>query len=75
MAIMSDKPMLPSSQVYLLRLWREPGTEWRISLRAAGDDTPVGFGDLDDLVAFLLREMAARREPPAGLACDQLAEG
>jgi hypothetical protein len=39
---------------YLLSLWQE-GTTWRAALRPADGGPRQGFGDLDQLVAFLLR--------------------
>jgi len=52
---------------YLLRLWRvsggvcaqagEEGTLWRASLQDPLTDERVNFASLDDLVAFLRRQM------------------
>ena len=39
---------------YLLSLWQE-GRSWRAALRPADGGPRQGFGDLDQLVAFLLR--------------------
>jgi hypothetical protein len=39
---------------YLLSLWQE-GTSWRAALRPADGGPRQGFGDLEQLVAFLLR--------------------
>ena len=38
----------------LLSLWQE-GTSWRAALRPSGGGPRQGFGDLEQLVAFLLR--------------------
>jgi hypothetical protein len=40
--------------VYLLSLWQE-GRTWRAALRPADGGPRQGFGDLEQLVAFLLR--------------------
>jgi hypothetical protein len=39
---------------YLLSLWQE-GTSWRAALRPAEGGPRLGFGDLEQLVAYLLR--------------------
>ena len=39
---------------YLLTLWQE-GTSWRATLRPSGGGPRQGFGDLEQLVVFLLR--------------------
>lgn len=39
---------------YLLSLWQE-GRSWRAALRPADGGPRQGFGDLDQLMAFLLR--------------------
>jgi len=39
---------------YLLSLWQE-GRSWRAALRPADGGPRLGFGDLDQLMAFLLR--------------------
>jgi hypothetical protein len=39
---------------YLLSLWRE-GRSWRAALRPADGGPRQGFGDLEQLAAFLLR--------------------
>jgi hypothetical protein len=39
---------------YLLSLWQE-GRTWRAALRPADGGPRQGFGDLDQLMAFLLR--------------------
>lgn len=45
-------------EVYVLRLWCEAvGSPWRLSLRPASSGKALGFGDLDELVLFLLRVM------------------
>ena len=41
-------------QTYLLSLWQE-GMTWRAALRPADGGPRQGFGDLEQLVAFLLR--------------------
>jgi hypothetical protein len=40
--------------IYLLSLWRE-GRSWRAALRPADGGPRQGFGDLEQLAAFLLR--------------------
>jgi hypothetical protein len=51
---------------YLLSLWQE-GTSWRAALRSAPGGPRKGFGDLDQLMAFLLRLQDERPMPaPAG---------
>jgi hypothetical protein len=44
---------------YLLRLWREGtgGGEWRASLHDPHTGERAGFGDLDELFAFLQRQI------------------
>jgi hypothetical protein len=57
-----------SSHVYVLRLWREAArSPWRLSLREA-DKQMIGFGDLDELVLFLLRTMNGTSETALGQA-------
>jgi hypothetical protein len=53
---------------YVLSLWRE-GRTWRAALRPAGGGPRKGFGDLEQLVAFLLR---LQDDPTA--ACDHTEE-
>jgi hypothetical protein len=50
---------------YLLSLWQE-GTTWRAALRPADGRPRQGFGDLEQLVAFLLRLQDAHTlvDPP-----------
>jgi len=46
----------PHRATYLLSLWRERTDEpWRAALRPADGGPRVGFGDLEQLAAFLLR--------------------
>jgi hypothetical protein len=53
------------NQIYLLRLWREAtGAPWRLSLREASGGEAIGFGDLDDLVIFLLQMMGRQEATP-----------
>jgi hypothetical protein len=53
------------SRLYVLRLWREHSqAPLRLALRRAGYDDPIGFADLDALMAFLADEAEAW-EPPA----------
>lgn len=44
----------PARYTYLLSLWQE-GRTWRAALRPADGGPRQGFGDLEQLVAFLLR--------------------
>lgn len=56
----SSNPGGRRSRTYLLRIWREHTTApWRAALRSAGDDDVRGFADLEDLLAFLQRELEA----------------
>jgi hypothetical protein len=51
------RPERPGSRdhyTYLLTLWQE-GRSWRAALRPADGGLRQGFGDLEQLVAFLLR--------------------
>jgi hypothetical protein len=50
--------------VYLLSLWQE-GRTWRAALRPADGGPRKGFGDLEQLVAFLrqLQETAGKPLP------------
>ena len=50
----SDHAHSGDRHTYLLSLWQE-GTTWRAALRPADGGPRQGFGDLDQLVAFLLR--------------------
>lgn len=51
---------------YVLRLWREhPAAPWRAALRSAASGDMRGFADLEELVAFLQREMRPGRGPDA----------
>jgi len=49
-----ERPGSRDQQTYLLSLWRE-GDAWRAALRPADGGPRQGFGDLEQLVAFLLR--------------------
>jgi hypothetical protein len=63
MPICSDSDT-PLTLVFVLRLWRErPGAPWRAALRGADWAAPIGFADLEQLAAFLLR-LADGRTPP-----------
>jgi len=42
---------------YLLRFWREPGSGWRFSLQDPHSGARRGFATLEELVAFLERQM------------------
>lgn len=54
----------PLTQIYVLSLWRErEGAPWRAALRPAGSAERIGFADLEQLAAFLLR-LADGRAPP-----------
>jgi hypothetical protein len=50
----TDHAARTTRHTYLLSLWRE-GRSWRAALRPADGGPRQGFGDLDQLVAFLLR--------------------
>jgi hypothetical protein len=39
----------------LLRLWREAGGAWRVSLQPIGSAERLGFADLEQLFAYLRR--------------------
>ena len=50
---------------FLLRLWQvksEAGPTWRISLESARGGTRLGFASLDELLAFLRRQIAKEEE-------------
>jgi hypothetical protein len=47
-------PERPDHYTYLLSLWQE-GRTWRAALRPTDGGPRQGFGDLEQLVAFLLR--------------------
>lgn len=54
---------------YLLRLWREDAdAPWRCSLQAADGTQRLGFADMAQLVAYLLRladgDARGARDPP-----------
>ena len=49
-----DHPDRTTRHTYLLSLWQE-GRSWRAALRPADGGPRQGFGDLDQLMAFLLR--------------------
>ncbi len=49
-------------QAYLLRLWCEPNDrDWRASLKTAADEQELGFANLDELFAYLLRRTEGER--------------
>jgi hypothetical protein len=48
------RPGSHARHTYLHSLWRE-GTTWRAALRPADGGPRQGFGDLEQLAAFLLR--------------------
>jgi hypothetical protein len=50
----SDRPDHRDHYTYLLTLWRE-GRSWRAALRPADGGPRQGFGDLEQLLVFLLR--------------------
>jgi hypothetical protein len=50
----TDHAQTGERHTYLLSLWQE-GTAWRAALRPADGGPRLGFGDLEQLVAFLLR--------------------
>jgi hypothetical protein len=70
----ADAVPAPAYRAYLLRLWREAAdASWRCSLQAAESAERLGFADLEQLVAYLLRltdsaelEAAARSPPDSG---------
>jgi hypothetical protein len=62
----SNAPAGPTYRAFLLRCWREAGAgpngqaAWRFSLMEPGDrKTERGFASLEDLVAYLRRELEA----------------
>ena len=58
---------------YILRLWREKGgasTQWRASLQDPLSGQRIGFGHLDELVAFL-REQTGLAPPVGSLTEDE----
>jgi hypothetical protein len=57
----------PRYHAYLLRLWR-PDRDviaWQASLQDAKTGERIGFSDLEDLFAFLIRLAEASEPPPA----------
>lgn len=50
----TDSAGSPRRYTYLLSLWQE-GASWRAALRPAEGGPRLGFGDLEQLIAFLLR--------------------
>lgn len=51
-------PSSPSTEpanyhAYLLRIWREEGEEWRVSLQSTRTGERVGFADLHTAVQFV----------------------
>jgi hypothetical protein len=68
--IPSEPQPRPNYHAYLLRLWREgEGAPWRASLQSADEAERIGFADLEQLVAYLLRladgaDLEAARSPP-----------
>jgi hypothetical protein len=60
----SDEPEAAHHATYLLTVWREGGgATWRAALRSAEGGDRLGFADLEQLAAFLLR-LPERRTPP-----------
>jgi hypothetical protein len=54
---------------YLLRLWRTGETEdaaWRASLESPSTGQRWGFGSLEDLHAFLKRQIGCSTQSPTG---------
>lgn len=52
------------SRLFLLTLWREDGpSPWRAALRPADGGPRMGFADLEQLAAYLLR-LADMPDPP-----------
>lgn len=43
----------PNYHVYLLRLWREEGGSWRVSLQSTYTGERCGFADLQTAVQFI----------------------
>jgi hypothetical protein len=50
----TDRAAHSTRHTYLLSLWQE-GRSWRAALRPADGGPRQGFGDLEQLAAFLLR--------------------
>jgi hypothetical protein len=49
-----DRSPVPSYRAYLLRLWRDgDNATWHASLQATDAPERIGFGDFDELVAYL----------------------
>ena len=62
----TDHAARTTRHTYLLSLWQE-GRAWRAALRPADGGPRLGFGDLDQLMAFLLRlQDDHTRAAPAG---------
>jgi len=64
-----NREQAPEYRAFVLRLWREhPDTPWRCSLQAADGAERLGFADLEQLLAYLLRladdDTSAPRGPP-----------
>lgn len=58
----------PDYLSYLLRLWRVSdgeGSTWRALLKSSHTGQQVGFGNLEELFAFI-REQAGIPPPPSG---------
>ncbi|HET7038177.1 MAG TPA: hypothetical protein VFI42_21060 [Thermomicrobiaceae bacterium] len=52
----SEPPHRPRHRVYLLSLWREgEAGSWRAALRPADGGPRLGFADLEQLAAYVLR--------------------
>jgi hypothetical protein len=71
----SDQTHSGERHTYLLSLWRE-GRIWRAALRPSDGGPRLGFGDLDQLVAFLLRlqdgdSLAVPAGPPRSGGSDE----
>lgn len=64
----STRPDGRRRHTYLLSLWQE-GETWRAALRPADGGPRQGFGDLDQLMAFLIGMQ------DAGTMADQAARG
>jgi len=61
-----EPPDAPRSRAFLLSLWRERADgPWRAALRPADGGPRLGFADVEQLAAYLLRLLESRA-PPAG---------
>jgi hypothetical protein len=55
----------PQYQSYLLRLWcSDEGRAWRVMLECVGTHERYGFSNLEDLCAFLEKQMSGEVRVP-----------